>query len=65
MRSLPLMDFIFALSNGRASLEKCSLTLCSYTQRSITFEMNSLPLSTLIVCGSPRSFLMRFDVAAT
>src|SRR3569832_2387023 len=41
---------------------KSSSTPCSYAHLSMTLEMNSLPLSTLIVVGKPRYAAIRFSV---
>jgi hypothetical protein len=59
-RKLPLKDSIYALSVGFPGLEKSRMTFCSYAHLSKAFEINSLPLSTLIFFGTTPS-LIRID----
>src|SRR3569832_2298745 len=53
------------MSVGLPGRLKSSSTPSSYAHLSMTLEMNSLPLSTLIVVGKPRYAAIRFSVLTT
>ena len=64
-RTLALKDSIVALSVGFPGRLKSSCTWFVYAQWSKAREVNSVPLSTLIVAGKPRVKLTRVRIVAT